>query len=170
MEPLLASAVAEVRPGRALDLACGLGRNALYLAERGWLVTALDYSAVAIESLSGRSIDARVVDLEDPAFRLPVSEYDLVVDILYLQRSLFQQIRNALRPGGIFAGVIAMFDGDPNVVPMNADYLCQPGELRMVFADWTIRHYHEGKGHRRNVAEIIAERPWHDGDGSPLQL
>jgi len=156
VEPLLAGAVANLRPGRALDLACGLGRNALYLAERGWHVTALDYSIVAIETLRNSSIDARVVDLEDPAFQLPDSQYDLILDILYLRRSLFPQIRTALKPGGIFVAMIALFDND---APMNADYLCAPDELRMVFADWTIHHYREGKNHRRNVAEIVAERP-----------
>jgi SAM-dependent methyltransferase len=155
-EPLLVDAVAGLRPGRALDLACGLGRNALYLAERGWHVTALDYSAVAIDSLRGPSIDARVVDLEDPAFQLPDSQYDLIVDVLYLKRSLFSQIRTALKPGGMFVGVMAMFDDD---APMNADYLCAPDELRMAFSDWTIHHYREGKNRRRNVAEIVAERP-----------
>ncbi len=159
MEPVLADAIAGLRPGRALDLACGLGRNALYLAERGWDVTALDYSAVAIESLCGQPLDARMVDLEDPAFQLPDSQYDLIADILYLQRSLFPQIRTAVKPGGIFVGVIAMLDDDPAVAPMNPDYLCTPDELRMVFADWTIHHYREGKNRRRNVAEIVAERP-----------
>jgi len=156
VEPWLAGAVADLRPGLALDLACGRGRNALYLAERGWHVTALDYSAVAIEALCGTSIDARVVDLEDAAFQLPDSHYDLIVDIVYLQRSLFPQIRTALKPGGMFVGVIAMFDDD---APMNADFLCKQDELRMVFADWTIHHYREGRNRHRNVAEIVAERP-----------
>jgi 2-polyprenyl-3-methyl-5-hydroxy-6-metoxy-1,4-benzoquinol methylase len=49
--------VAELPPGRALDLACGEGRNALWLAERGWTVTGVDYSAVAIEKARRRSHD-----------------------------------------------------------------------------------------------------------------
>jgi tellurite methyltransferase len=168
VEPLVASAVASLRAGIALDLACGSGRNALYLAARGWHVTALDYSAVAIEMLSrrseelGLSIDVRRVDLEDPAYQLSNSEYDLIVDVLYLQRTLFSQIRSAVKTGGTFVGVMAMADDDPEVAPMNPEYLCAPDELGEVFAGWRIHHYREGKperdGMRRRVAEIIAER------------
>ncbi len=164
VEPLVARAVAGLPAGLALDLACGLGRNAIYLASLGWRVIALDYSTVALAKLAGLSIDARVTDLQNAGFRLPEAEYDLIVDVLYLQRSLFAQIRAALKPGGIFTGVVAMGDDDPEVAPMNPDYLCAPGELRAVFADWIIRHYREakpeGRPERRKVAEIIAERPF----------
>ena len=56
--------VAETRtPGRALDLACGLGRNALYLAAQGWQVTAVDYSTVALDILSERAAEGLPVHI-----------------------------------------------------------------------------------------------------------
>ena len=54
---LLASELSELAPGRALDAACGEGRNALWLAEKGWRVTAIDFSEVAIDK--GRQIAQR---------------------------------------------------------------------------------------------------------------
>jgi len=55
--PLLAEAAGKSAPGRALDLACGTGRNALWLAERGWTVTAVDGAPTAIEILRRRAHD-----------------------------------------------------------------------------------------------------------------
>lgn len=78
----------DLRPGKALDLACGEGRNAIWLAERGWQVTAVDYSEVAIEKARRRAaeehveVDFHVQDLL--AFEPDRRAYDLVV-VLYLQ-------------------------------------------------------------------------------------
>src|SRR5262249_26498882 len=98
-------------PGRALDLACGEGRNAVWLAERGWDVTGVDFSAVAIEK-AHRLAAARGVEVEWIAddlmrFPFPESAFDLVV-LLYLQipaREREQVVRNASRAvaaGGTF--------------------------------------------------------------------
>src|SRR5438067_11196563 len=97
-------------PGRALDLACGAGRNALYLATLGWQVTAVDSSAVAISILRERaaglapgfSVDARVADLEAGGFTIAPASFDLILDFFYLQRDLFPHIREGLPPGGVF--------------------------------------------------------------------
>ena len=68
--PLLRIAVQNLKPGRALDVACGVGRHAIFLAQHGWNVTAVDSSRVAIEILQQRAqeggvkIDARVANLE----------------------------------------------------------------------------------------------------------
>src|SRR4051812_17107096 len=67
---LVAETAGTLRPGKALDLACGAGRNAIWLAQHGWQVTAVDGSAVAIEILRRdaasleANIDARIADLE----------------------------------------------------------------------------------------------------------
>lgn len=160
-EPALIQAIADIAPGIALDLACGRGRNAIYLASHGWTVTAPDSSQVAIGELPA-SIDARCVDLESPDFQIAPDAYDLICDCYYLHRPLFPQIRAGLKPGGLFVAVIPMIDDDPAVSPMNPAYLCQPGELQSLFADWEIRHSYEGKPNRdpsrRRVAELIARK------------
>src|SRR6266850_6468370 len=74
--PLLVEAAKRLTPGKALDLACGAGRNALWLAEQGWSVTAVDGAPAAIEivrkkaSERGLTVDARVADLEKREYRI----------------------------------------------------------------------------------------------------
>jgi 2-polyprenyl-3-methyl-5-hydroxy-6-metoxy-1,4-benzoquinol methylase len=53
--PLIIETAKQLKPGKALDLACGTGRNALWLAKHGWSVTAVDASSAAIETLGGRA-------------------------------------------------------------------------------------------------------------------
>ena len=158
-----------LNPGRALDLACGAGRHAIWLAERGWRVTAVDYSAVAIDIVRERaqannvSIDCHVADLERHEFVLEPRAYDLIVVCNYLQRDLFASIREATRIGGLVIAVIAMVDNgvDPNIGPMNPAYLVRPGELRAQFEGWDLisdSEVNSGPEHRRPTAEIVARR------------
>ena len=156
-------------PGHALDLASGPGRNALFLAGRGWRVTAVDSSVVAIGILTKQvralrlPIDARVADLEKGEFEIEPGVYDLICDFYYLERSLFPAIRGGVRPGGRVIAAIHMTDTSPGVPPMNPAYLLGPGELRSEFAGWKIIYYQEGvpsdSAHHRKSAEIVAERP-----------
>ncbi len=153
--------------GRALDLACGVGRHAIYLAARGWQVTAVDSSRVAGEILlertreAGLTVDFVLADLEAHQFEIGRAEWDLIVDCFYLQRDLFPRIKRGLKPGGTAITVIALIDDDPQVRPMNPDFLLEPGELRSQFEGFEILHDFEGKrpGHRRAVAELVARRP-----------
>src|SRR5579862_8045575 len=94
--PLLVQTVRKLKPGRALDLACGTGRNAVWLSENGWQVTAVDRSPIAIPD-----VDTHVADLEKHEFTIGESEWDLIVVCLYLQRDLFESIKRGLRPGGV---------------------------------------------------------------------
>jgi SAM-dependent methyltransferase len=166
--PLLARAVETLTPGRALDLACGPGRHAIFLAERGWKVTAVDGSRVGIELLKknararGVEVDARVADLERNGFKIEREAYDLIGVFYYLQRNLFAQIREGVHAGGVVIAAIHMVDDSPEAHPVNEDYLLQPGELRAEFRGWQIMHDYEGPstegGHRRRTAEIVARK------------
>lgn len=167
---LLVRAAKSLAPGRALDIACGAGRHAIFLAERGWRVTAVDASVVGIEITKERArergvvIDARVADLAQGEFLIGPGAYDLVIVFYYLQRDLFPQIRAGVRPGGAVVAAIHTVDDSPGVKPMNAAFLLEPGELRAEFQGWEIEHYDEGKPHddehQRRTAEIIARRPY----------
>ncbi len=166
--PLLARVVESLRPGRALDVACGAGRNAIFLAERGWQVTAVDFSSVAIELTTARAlqcsviVDARVADLERGEFVIVPATYDLICVCYYLQRDLFHQIRAGVSVGGIVIAAIHMVDNASDVKPMNPAFLLQPGELSTEFYGWEILHNYEGRatesGHKRATAEIVARR------------
>jgi tellurite methyltransferase len=166
--PLVVNAALQCSPGRALDLACGVGRHALWLAEHGWQVTAVDASAVAIKLLRQRAgargvdVDARVADLERSEFVIEPGAYDLIVVTHYLQRDLFPAIRAGVQTGGLVIAVIALLDDDPRVKPMNPAFLLQPDELRAAFDGWELLHDFEGKpagqADKRAMAEIIARR------------
>jgi len=107
----LVAETSELPPGRALDLACGEGRNAVWLAERGFRVTGVDFSAVGIEKARGLaaergvSCDWIVSDLLD--YRPEATAYDLVI-LFYLQvpeldrRPILQAAAAAVAPGGTF--------------------------------------------------------------------
>ena len=157
-DPLLVHAADLLPPGRALDIACGAGRHALHLAALGWSVTAVDRSAVAMSVLrqraAGLPIDARVADLESGAFTPEREAYDLVCDFFYLQRDLFPALRDAVRPGGAFAGAIHL------AAPGQHGFVLQPGELRDFFAGWKVLYYSEAArtAGSRPAARILARK------------
>ncbi len=164
--PLVVEFAATLTPGRALDVACGVGRHSLFLAERGWQVTAVDSSKVAIELLSQAaakkhlSVDARLADLERGEFLIEPDSYDLIVNCCYLQRDLFPAIKAGVKIGGCVLAVIAMVDDDPAVKPMNPAFLLQPGELHAQFDDWELLHDYEAKSElgKRRMAELVARK------------
>jgi len=155
------------KPAKALDLACGIGRNAIYLAEKGWHVTAVDRSSVGIEIAKQRAaekaveIDFLVADLEKGEFTIEDGAYDLICDFYYLQRDLFPTMKTGVRTGGIIVSTIHIY-GDAEEA---GEFTLKEGELREFFRDFEILHYHEtslrdedaGEHHQR-TAEIIARK------------
>jgi SAM-dependent methyltransferase len=163
--PLIVATAANLAPGKALDLACGTGRNALWLAERGWEVSAVDGAPAAIESLRTRSgerglnINTFAADLEKGEFQIRPSRWNLIAMCYYLQRDLFEPAKRGVTPGGILVAIVHVNEpGEPD-----SAHRLRPGELEKYFAGWEILHSYEGKAndsaHRRAVAEIVARRP-----------
>lgn len=177
-DPLLVSAFQEFlidrEPGAALDVAGGVGRHSIWLAQRGWRATLLDISEVGIgqarenvrERLGASGKDAlvttEIIDLNSTK-ELGREAYDLVLVFFYLQRELFPALISALKPGGLlvyktytteqtrFAG------GAGKRGPSHPMFLLEPNELLRAFASLRVLHYHEtiaGKG----VAELVARR------------
>ena len=143
---LLLEAAAGLAPGRALDLACGAGRNAHWLAMRGWDVVAIDGASEAIRIVHEHdaAIDARVLDLETIE-RLPFEDesFDLVAILYYLHRPLFAEAKRVVRRGGTIVCA----------VKMRGTYRVTPGELTRAFEDFDIVRSSEGE-----IAEIICRR------------
>jgi tellurite methyltransferase len=162
--PLLVQVAEMLPPGRALDLACGAGRHALYLASLGWRVTAVDASRTGVEALrrkgAGMAIEGRVADLELGEFAIEPDGYDLICDFFYLQRNLLPSIRAGVRVGGVFAAAIHLKESAPGARPRNPLFQMESGELREAFAGWKILYYSESlePGHSRRAARIIARR------------
>lgn len=161
---LLTETAEKLPAGTAIDLACGAGRNALYLAARGWDVTAIDGSETAIDLLRQRStarglqVDAKVADLTAPDFKIQPDAFDLVLIAYYLQRDLFAKAKKAIRP----VGVVIAIAHTPEPGETWSEKRARRGELRGFFRDWEILWEYEGPSrdpaHRRPVAEIVARR------------
>lgn len=161
---LLVETLEKLPPGTAIDLACGAGRNAVYLAARGWTVTAVDGSERAIKLVEQRAaargvrVHTRVSDLTNPDFTIPPDAFDLVLIAYYLQRDLFAKAKAAVRPGGV---VIAIAH-TPEPGGEWSEKRAAPGELRTFFEGWDILWEYEGPSrdpaHKRPVAEIVAQR------------
>lgn len=164
--PPLPAAAAGVAPGFALDLASGAGRHAIWLAERGWRVEAVDGSRTGTALLMDEArrrgvaerIETRIADLEAPGFALEADRYDLVCDFYFLHRPLFDQIHGAVRSGGLFAAAIHVRGAE------DGRFLLERGELRKIVEGWgwEILHFREGdsaeSGHHHPTAEIVARR------------
>ena len=104
--PWLVESVAHLPRGRALELACGLGHNAVWLARQGWQVDAVDVSPVGLEharrlaTKQGTQVRWIAADIDD--FQPEPGVYDLVVVFRFLDRAQLPAIvQAALRPGGL---------------------------------------------------------------------
>jgi SAM-dependent methyltransferase len=148
--------------GEALDVACGRGRNALWLAERGLDVHAVDRDAEAIDAVRREAnarhlpIVAGVCDLEAPGVSLGRARYDVIVVVHYLHRPLRPALIEALRPGGLLIYETFTRDQALRGKPTNPDFLLEKGELRRLVAPLTVLDYREGEFEGRDVASVVA--------------
>ena len=121
-------------PGRALDVACGAGRNSLFLAARGWHVEGIDISAVGLaqarERAAGEGLDVGWIeaDLDDPD-ALPPGPYDLVLMVRYVNRSLLPHLLTRLAPGGILLVEQHLETTEDVIGPKSSRFLLRHKEL-----------------------------------------
>lgn len=151
-----------------LDLACGYGRNGLFLARNNIPVMFADKDELALAQvaaslrLSALNGDCWQVDLEvegeDP---LQGKEFAAVVAFNYLHRPLFESLRKAVKPGGLICYQTFTLAQRQFGRPKSAAYLLQAGELKALFDDWQVLHYFEGQlaDPDRAIASLIARRP-----------
>ncbi len=143
----VAEAVEVVPPGRALVLACGTGRNAIFLAERGFRVEALDISSVAIEvaraEAARRAVvaDFRVADLDSTEFQ--PGGYALVTMIRYVNRDLWDRAAMALAPAGWLLMEQHLRTYRDVAGPHDDEFRVAPGELLGAFPGLRAIHYSE---------------------------
>jgi SAM-dependent methyltransferase len=149
--PIVIEAAAAMPAGRALDLACGAGRNALFLAKNGWDVVAIDGAPEAIRIVKQRAkrvgvaLELHVIELES-SLPLPFDDatFDLVTMVLYLQPSLFAEAHRLLRSGGRCAVS----------VKTAGSFAMTVESLRSAFAEWDVETARESDG----MAELIATK------------
>jgi SAM-dependent methyltransferase len=165
---LLAEWLARLPRGRALDVACGAGRNALFLAAHGYAVDAVDISAAALERARGDAAGRGLVvawldrDLDEPPETvLPKGPYRLVVWVRYVNQALLAPLAQRLAPGGYLLCEQHLATAAEVVGPRNAAFRLEPGQLLRSAAGLEVVHYHEGliqdpDGRTAALAQLIA--------------
>lgn len=172
---LLADWVPQVKHGRALDVACGAGRNSLFLAARGFVVDGVDISRAGLERAQKRAEAQGVevhwieADLEaDAAFVLPPGPYDLIVMVRYVNPSLYPLLLERLAGNGIFLCEEHLESDEDVTGPKNPTYRLARNELRRSVTAVAKRgdevlYHHEGRvtdpdGRDAALAQLVLRR------------
>ena len=138
------AAAGAVKPGlRALDLACGGGRHALYLASLGYSVHAVDKNTPETEWPA--NVQFECMDLEQPDWPLTGQKYDLIVVTNYLHRPHFENLLANLKSEHAVLVYETFMDGNAKFgSPRSPDFLLQPGELLSRLSGLTILRFEQG--------------------------
>ncbi len=165
--PFLMECLPAIRMGLAADLACGGGREAVYMAGLGWHVTAIDQLESNLErgkdlanrylpEEAARRIDWQVQTLS-PEF--DASVYDLVGVCFFLDRDVFSHIVETMRPGAYFlVETFTTLNRELTGRPSSDDHVLKPGELRNIAHPAEIVRYEEGWLRERHTARLLARR------------
>ena len=160
---LIVDYATQAQKGKALDIACGMGRHSKYLASIGFEVDALDISSVAIEEIQNiPNIYPKEIDFD--SYELPKDRYELVICTFFLKRELFPQIVDALKDGGVFIYETFVYHPDNQQAPSERSYLLEAGELADVFQDkLEFIHLDEYwsetmKGHKMKKASFVGRK------------
>lgn len=132
----LVEIIDQIKGDKALEIACGTGRNSIFLAQKGFTVDALDISEVALEVLDKKgfaNIQTKIVDLEE--YTPTQNSYDLIVKTNYLERKLIPSLLKALKEDGIILIETYMDHPDNQKQRSNPDFLLKKDELKSFFDD-----------------------------------
>ena len=154
--------------GRALDIAAGEGRNAIFLAEHGFDVEAVDISKVALRRArklaQSRGVKIRTVMADLDTYPIPKEVFDLIIDFYFLNRRLIPRIKRGLKKGRmvVFETYLVGQNACGLEGPANPKYLLKPNELLRLFRDFRILFYREGifreGAKKKAIASLIAQK------------
>src|SRR3984957_6430675 len=158
--------------GVALDLAGGLGRHALWLANRNWRVTVVDLSNVAIGKLRQAALELNLnLDLlvgDAAEYKFEPSSFDLIVLFYHLDRDLFPKMVSALKPGGLLICKMRLqWDGDGGLTGVSANSLGR-NELPLLVPELHVLYQEERPVRGRAVLEFIGRKS-EDAAGDEVQ-
>lgn len=162
VEPIVEKYISLANIGEALDIACGIGRNTHFIASRGFRVDAVDISDYALgEIKNDESIKKIETDLD--SYNLEYDKYDLIININYLSRRLFPQIKEALRRDGILIFETFIVAHGDFAQPANPEFLLRKNELLHAFIGLEIIFYEERdainlRGEKTRVASLVAKK------------
>jgi len=146
--------------GKALDVAMGTGRNAIFLATHGYEVDGIDCSSVAVEKVQSFAqkesllINAAQADLSD--YQIAEGTYEVILNFYFLERAMIPQIKKALRPGGMLLFETYTIEQPQYGRPHNPAYLLKPNELLNSFMKLHIIYYHERVDKQQKETKAIA--------------
>jgi tellurite methyltransferase len=124
--------------GNALDIACGNGRNSIFLAKHGFSVDAVDISSVATSHLRNCDPNINVICQDLDSWIIPRDRYELIINIRFLDRRLFPMMKDGLKCGGVL--IFESFLDEKR-----QDYTLEKNELLRVFQPFHIVYYQEKK-------------------------
>ena len=163
VSPIVEKYIEHVNVGQAIDVACGTGRNAHFLADLGFLVDAVDISDYALERVR-ESSTINKIDTDLDKYNLTPNKYDLIVNVNYLNRRLVSQMKDALKSGGVVMfETFIVAHGDFNLPTTNLDYLLRKNELLHSFIGLDVIYYEERidinlRGEKIKIASIVAKK------------
>ncbi len=150
---------------RALDVACGLGHNAIWLAQQSWRSDAVDISTnglgLARQCATANDVDVRWIQADLDDWIPPAGEYDLVVVFRFLDRDTVPRVvRSALRPGGwlVYETFSAAQCSRADNHLSNPTFTLAPGEFRALFPDFQVVVDREDVLHDRTVQRFLGRR------------
>ena len=148
--------------GVALDLACGLGRHALWLTSRNWRVCGVDLSEVAIGKLAQTARELNLkLDLlvgDAAAYKFQPTRFDLIVLFYHLDRNLFPKMVSALKPGGVLICKMSLrWDSDGSHRAVSTDPLSR-NELPSLVPEMHVLFHQERPVRDRGVVEFVAKK------------
>jgi tellurite methyltransferase len=150
--------------GKALDIAAGTGRNAMFLAEKGFQVDAMDISDEGLKRIPKRHPNLHPVCIDIDTFDIPRDRYSLMLNIKFLSRRIFPFMRKGLVCGGVL--IVETYLEAPDresSSPLCRDYHLKENELLHAFRSLRIIFYQECKqlrqGEFRHVASLVALKP-----------
>lgn len=150
--------------GDALDVACGYGRHALWLAAEGFATLAIDRDPGAVAAVRraaaarGLPVAAEVCDLERGTHDLPSGRFAVVVAVHYLHRPLMPALVAAVAPGGVLVYETFTRAQAARGRPTNPNFLLEAGELPRLVRPLEVLRSREGEFEGRMVASVIARR------------
>jgi tellurite methyltransferase len=179
-QPEIERFASELKPGFVLDVGVGDGRNALFLAERGFEVVGLDIAENAVNKLLSGAAERKVDDcvhgiVGDLAAYIPEKEYDNIISSFTLHflnaedfLGVVQRLQNATATGGLH--IISDFTQDGSLYHPGTDkYWLKSGELQELYAGWNVIHYEEretttratdeaGNHYQQGMATIVGRK------------
>ena len=149
--------------GWALDVACGVGQNAMYLAKRGYEVVAVDGSLTGLRygraALAETGLPVHLVAADLDRFVFARDKFAVVIVFRFLARDLFSSLKKTVIPGGLIIYETFNVNRLTSSPQMTRSYLLEPGELAGMFADFDTIETNDTPENRSELSHWIGRRP-----------